>query len=353
MSIQCLKDKMKESGAAALVLSEENLLYFTGFHTSNGVLLVTGETACFFTDGRYIEAAQQKITACDEILLLHTFDESVLPQISKLQAATILAEGERLSFSRVQKLKEKLTIPVVTDQLDAIIRDIRAIKTQAQAEKIIRAQRIAEQALLQLKPRIKIGACERLLALELDYTMLRLGAQALSFETILVSGKNSSLPHGVPTDRCIERGDFVTIDFGAVFDGYHSDMTRTFAVGEISDKQREVYNTVLRAQCAGIEAIRPGKSCKEIDAVSRNVISKAGFEAYFTHSLGHGVGVEIHEPPYLSPRSEEILQTGNVVTVEPGIYLPGEFGVRIEDMGIVTETGYLNFTEAPKELEIL
>ena len=353
MSIQALKETMKAQKCVALILSEENILYFTGFSSTNGVLLVTGETALFYTDGRYIEAAQNQITACDEVLLLKTIDESVLPTLKTINFDRIFVEDERLSYAKVEKLKSVLPAPLQTGVLDEIIRKIRKVKNEEQTKKIIAAQRIAEQALEVVKPHIAVGAVERELALELDYTMLRLGAQALSFETIFVSGANSSMPHGVPTDKKIERGDFVTIDFGAVIEGYHSDMTRTFAVGEVSDKQRDVYETVLRAQLAAIDAIRPGKRCSDMDQVARGVITQGGYGEFFNHSLGHGVGVEIHEPPYLSSKSEEMLEIGNVITVEPGIYLPGAFGVRIEDMGIVTESGYNNFTKAPKTLEIL
>ena len=353
MSIQALKESMKAQKCVALILSEENILYFTGFSSTNGVLLVTGETALFYTDGRYIEAAQNQITSCDDVLLLKTMNESVVPFLQTIDCKSILLEDERLSYARVEKLKNDLPFPVQTGALDKIIRSIRKIKQNQQIDKIIRAQRIAEQALEVIKPCIAVGAVERELALELDYTMLRLGAQALSFETIFVSGANSSMPHGVPTDKKIERGDFVTIDFGAVIEGYHSDMTRTFAVGEVSDKQRDVYETVLRAQLAAIDAIRPGKRCSDMDQVARDVITQGGYGEFFNHSLGHGVGVEIHEPPYLSSKSEETLEIGNVITVEPGIYLPGAFGVRIEDMGVVTESGYNDFTKAPKTLEIL
>ena len=353
MSIQALKESMKELKGVSLILSEENILYFTGFFSTNGVLLVTGETALFYTDGRYIEAATNRITSCDDVLLLKTFDESVLPTLKTFNFENIYVEDERLSYARVEKLKKVLPAPWQTGVLDEIIRKIRKVKIEEQTDKIIAAQRIAEQALEVIKPQIVVGAVERELALELDYTMLRLGAQALSFETIFVSGANSSMPHGVPTDKKIEYGDFVTIDFGAVVDGYHSDMTRTFAVGNVSEKQKDVYETVLRAQLNAIEAIRPGKRCSDMDKIARDVIAQRGYGEFFDHSLGHGVGVEIHEPPYLSAKSEETLEVGNVVTVEPGIYLPGEFGVRIEDMGLVTENGYRNFTKAPKALEIL
>ena len=183
--------------------------------------------------------------------------------------------------------------------------------------------------------------------------MLKNGAECVSFETIDVSGKNSSMPHGVPSGKKIETGDFITMDFGAVIDGYHSDMTRTVAVGEVSSKQARVYETVLAAQLKGLEALRPCLSCREADAAAREVVENAGFGDYFGHGTGHGVGIEIHEEPRLSPKSSRILEIGDVVTVEPGIYLPGEFGVRIEDMAIITENGCENLTKSPKKLIIL
>jgi Xaa-Pro aminopeptidase len=178
-------------------------------------------------------------------------------------------------------------------------------------------------------------------------------AEALSFDTIAVSGKNSSMPHGVPSDKAVEDGDFITMDFGAVVDGYHSDMTRTVAVGFVTDEQRLVYDTVLKAQCASLDVIRAGVSCFDADKAARDVIVNAGYGEYFGHGTGHGVGVEIHESPNLSPRSISVLETGNIVTVEPGIYLPGKFGVRTEDMVFVTADGCENLTKSQKSLIVL
>lgn len=183
--------------------------------------------------------------------------------------------------------------------------------------------------------------------------MLRGGAEALSFETIAVSGKNSSMPHGVPSFKKIEAGDFVTMDFGAIVGGYHSDMTRTVAVGYATDEMKNVYNTVLNAQIRCLNSLKAGLSCKEGDSIARKYIENEGYGEYFTHSTGHGVGIEIHEYPNLSPASESVLQAGNIVTVEPGIYIPCKFGVRIEDMAYITENGCRNLTTAPKELIIL
>ncbi len=354
MSIQALKAAMREHASCALVFSEENGCYFTSFNSTNGVLLVTGERAVYFTDSRYLEAARQTITDCDEVLDLQSFETSVKPVLASLGVKKLMIEGERLSVSRWKTLQKAVPDAAFeSETLDRVINDIRAVKRSDETEKIVKAQRIAEEALRLLLPQIKVGAVERDLALELDVTMRRLGAQDVSFETILISGKETSKPHGVPSEKRIERGDFVTIDFGALYQGYHSDMTRTFAVGEVSDEMAKIYHTVLEAQLAGLNALAPGKVCKEVDKVSRDLIAHAGYGDRFGHGLGHGVGVEIHEFPYLNPRCDAVLQPGNVVTVEPGIYIPGFCGVRIEDMALITESGYENLAVYPKELTVL
>ena len=354
MSMQALKDALCAHAAAALIFSEENGFYFTGFHSTNAVIFATGSTAVYFTDSRYLEAAKQQIKGFDEILDLQSFAQSVKPVIDKSDVKTILVEGERLSVSRFETVKQALPdYDLSFDKLDEIINNIRAVKTKDEIENIVRAQRIAEEALDLLRPEIKVGAVEKDLALTLDFTMRKLGAEDVSFETILISGKETSKPHGVPSDKKIERGDFVTIDFGALYHGYHSDMTRTFAVGEVSDKMKEIYDTVLTAQLAGLAALQPGKVCKDVDAVSRKIIADAGYGDCFGHGLGHSVGVEIHEFPYLNPRCDAELQVGNVFTVEPGIYIPEFCGVRIEDMALITATGHENLAVYPKELIVL
>ena len=180
--------------------------------------------------------------------------------------------------------------------------------------------------------------------------MRRLGSEGVSFDFIVVSGKNSSLPHGVPTDKKVQKGDFLTMDFGAIAGGYHSDMTRTVAIGEVSKEQKDVYNTVLKAQTEAIKAVRPGVICKDIDKIARDIIYSAGYEGCFGHGLGHSVGVEIHERPNFNTRCDTILKKGTIMTVEPGIYLENRFGVRIEDMVWVTDDGCIDITESPKEL---
>lgn len=343
------------TGEAALIMSEENISYFTGFHSSNGYLVVTTDKAYFLTDSRYIEAAENNITCCDEILLLKSVQNELSALIKGLDINEIKLEGERIAVSRYNKLKELFSSCSVTasGDLDEAIDEIRKVKNDEQISKIIKAQRIAEKAFEHILSFISTEKTEKEIALELDYFMLKNGADGLSFETIAVSGKNSSMPHGVPSDKKIENGDFITMDFGAVVDFYHSDMTRTVAVGEVSTKQIEVYETVLEAQLKAIDAIKAGESCREIDKIARDIISSKAYGEFFGHGLGHGVGVEIHEGPSLNPSSSAVLKAGNIVTVEPGIYLPGQFGVRIEDMGAVTENGFQNFALSEKKLIVL
>ena len=353
--INKLKAYLKEKNAAALIMSEENICYFTSFHSSNGYLVVTGDKAIFLTDSRYIEAAGNKIKTCDEILETKGMGKSLVPAIKALGVKTLMLESERVTVSRYNEICALFDgIDVVCDgDLDKTISDIRMVKNRSEIDKIITAQRIAERAFDHILGFIKVGKTEKEVALELEYFMLKNGADGLSFETIAVSGKNSSLPHGVPSDKKIESGDFVTMDYGAITDFYHSDMTRTVAVGEVSSKQIEVYETVLEAQIKGLEAVKAGIKGKDVDAVSREIIRNKGYGDYFGHGLGHGVGVEIHELPSLNPTGEIILEEGHVVTVEPGIYLPGEFGVRIEDMAVVTKDGCENLTVCEKKLIVL
>lgn len=355
MSVSELKKLLKEKSEAVLIMSEENVRYFTSFSSTNGYLVVTKETSFFLTDSRYIEAAKKTITTCDEICEIKSVEKTLAPLFDTLGIKKVYLEQSRVTLSVLSLLQKFMPFAqfVGDSTLDGEINSQRSVKTKEEADKIQKAQSIAEKAFDSILTFIKPGMTEREVSLELDYTMLRMGAQALSFETIVVSGANGSMPHGVPGNKKIENGDFITMDFGAVFDGYHSDMTRTVAVGSVSDKQALVYNKVLEAQKAGLSKIKAGTPCKEVDEVARNIINEAGFGEYFGHGFGHGVGIEIHEYPNQSPSSSAVLKAGNVVTAEPGIYIPGEFGVRIEDMVLVNEGGYYNFTKCKKELIVL
>lgn len=337
-----------------LIFSEENRRYFTNFPSTDGYLLVSAEKAIFITDSRYIEAAQKKAVGCEVRLQTNTYQQ-LSETFSEMGVKSVALEASRVNLSEYARLSNALTSfhLLADDTLDAVIFSLRKVKTKAEVQKILAAQKIAEEAFSHICEFIKVGKTEKEVALELDFYMLSHGAEALSFETIAVSGQNTSMPHGVPSEKRIENGDFVTMDFGAVVDGYHSDMTRTVAVGAVSEAQKKVYETVLLAQNTAIEGLRAGITGKEGDALARDVIEVAGYGAYFGHGTGHGVGVEIHEEPRLSLTCMQVLAPGNIVTVEPGIYLPGEFGVRIEDMVEITENGCRNLTKSPKELIIL
>lgn len=348
-----------ETGVAALIISEINRFYFTEFESSDGFLIVTNKGSTFITDSRYFEAAQGEARDCE--VVLQKGGPALFAQLSEILKGygvfAVAVEASYLSLNQGARYKKELCdFEFIYDgNLDAFISKLREVKTEAEKEKLAEAQKIAEAAYLKLLPMIKPGVYERNLAVEFDYLMRKGGADGISFDTITITGENTSKPHGVPGEVKVKPGDFVTMDFGALYKGYHSDTTRTVAVGYVSDEQKHVYDVVLRAQLEGVAALRAGISAKAADAVCREIITAEGYGDYFGHSTGHGVGAEIHEAPALSPSAKDdvILAPGNVVTIEPGIYLPGRFGVRIEDMLYVTEDGSENFTTLPKELIIL
>ena len=349
-----LRALLKSSCEAILICSQDNRRYFTGFPSSDGYLLVTKTDAVLFLDSRYIEAAQKSVSAC-KCVLLRKVSEEIKNYIKQNNILKIYIERVKMTVATADFLKTAF-LPcrcTPSKKLEVLIDKLRMVKTPDEIECIKKAQAIAEDAFRHVLTFIKPGVTEKEIALQLDFYMLSHGAEALSFETIAVTGKKTSMPHGVPDDSVVKSGDFVTMDFGAVYKGYHSDMTRTVAVGKDSQKQKEIYDTVLSAQKAALDILKKGVSCKDADGAARDIIKNAGYGDYFGHGTGHGVGIEIHESPNLSPRSEQILDTGHIVTVEPGIYIPDEFGVRIEDMALITENGYENLTSTPKELIIL
>ena len=240
-----------------------------------------------------------------------------------------------------------------SDRFDKALRDMRSVKNEDEINAIKAAQKMTDDTFTYIIERISAGRTERDVMLDMEFYMRRMGSEGVSFDFIVVSGKNSSLPHGVPTDKKIENGDFLTMDFGAIVNGYHSDMTRTVAVGNISEEQRRVYDTVLKAQLAAIDAVKPGVVCRDIDKIARDIIYGAGYEGCFGHGLGHSVGVEIHEKPLFNTRCDTVLKEGTVMTVEPGIYLENKFGVRIEDMVVAVKDGCKILTNSRKDLIIL
>lgn len=355
-ALEKLKTAVADCADCGLITSDVNRRYFTGMKSSAGTLVVFKEQIYFIIDFRYIEKAQKLLSGNPlvEVILQNKLYEQINALLEKHSAKTVTVESDRCTVSQLEEYKKQLNADVIADsRFSDVINILRLVKTQEQIEKIIAAQRIAEKGFEHMLEFIRAGRTEREIQLELDYFMLKNGADALSFDTIALSGKNTSLPHGVPSDKKVCSGEFVLLDYGAVVDGYHSDMTRTVCVGQPSDEMRKVYNIVLEAQLAGLNAVKSGITGQELDKVSRDIIENAGYGDYFGHSLGHGVGMEIHEAPTASPRSEDILPVNSIITVEPGIYLPDKFGVRIEDFAVVKENGCVNMTKAPKELIIL
>lgn len=340
---------------AVLVFSDRNRRYLTEFNATDGALVVTADGAYLLMDFRYSEAARNEAKNA-EVVEFSSLGDAVKEILTKHGVKEVLLETEALSYAqagRFEKLFAEVGAEAVLDtQLDDAIRSLRITKSPDEVKKIEASQAITDAAFEHILPMIKEGVTEREIALEIEFFMRKQGAENVAFDLIVVSGKNGSLCHGVPSDKTIEKGDFITMDTGAILEGYHSDMTRTVALGYVNDEQRTIYETVLKAQLAAMAAVKPGLKCSSIDKVARDII-ETPYPGTFGHGLGHGVGFEIHEWPRFSKLDNTILEPGMVITDEPGIYIPGKFGVRIEDMLLVTEDGCRSLTKSPKELIIL
>ena len=322
--------------------------------SSAGMLLIFKECAYLIIDFRYIEKARNTVKNCT-VMEQENLTEQINSLMKKHNAKSLAVESMDMTLSRMSFLEKKFPDIefIKSDELSNNIYDMRTIKSTEEIEKIHKAQKIAEKAFDEILGFIRPGVTEREIALKLDNCMLENGAEGLSFETIALAGANTSMPHGVPGNYKVKNGDFVLMDFGAVYDGYHSDMTRTVCVGQSSEKMGKIYDIVLKAQLEALKKVKSGITGSELDCYARDIIDESGYGDFFGHSLGHGVGMEIHEFPTASSKSETILKENMVVTVEPGIYLPGEFGVRIEDFVVVTENSHQNLTNCPKKLIIL
>lgn len=350
--IEQLRSLLNED-TAILITSAPSRFYFSGFRSSDGIILITLKSAVLFIDFRYFEKAKNTINHIDVVLANNTYDQ-IKKILSQESIKKVYVENDNLNYNEHKRISSRLGLELSDDNvLCEKIRNLRSIKSEREISYIKEAQRFTDETFSYIVQRIREGVSEREIMLDMEFYMRRLGSEGISFDFIVVSGKNSSLPHGVPTDKLIEKGDFITMDFGAVYNGYRSDMTRTVAVGMVSDEQRTVYNTVLEAQDAALRAIKPGIICREIDKISRDIIYDKGYEGCFGHGLGHSVGLQVHEYPSFNTRCEEILKPGMIMTVEPGIYLEGKFGVRIEDMVVVTDNGHENLTHSRKDLIIL
>lgn len=350
--IEKLRNAMSAAGIDGFyVTSPENHRYFSNFNNPDGQLLITMDRAFMFADFRYTEAAKREAADGFEVVMPESGDDRVVKRYAEECGVKALGfEEDVLCYAEYSELKASLSSCELVPAAK-LPRDIRVIKEDREVAAMEKAQRIAEKALEELLGVITYGMTETEVAAELEYRMKKLGSDGAAFETIAVSGKNSSSPHGVPRPVKLEKG-FLTLDFGAMIDGYKSDMTRTVVIGKADNDMKKLYDTVLKAQCAAIDVIAEGKNNFEMDKIARDIIYAAGYEGCFGHSLGHGVGLLIHESPNLSPRSPKdmTLRCGEVVTVEPGIYVEGKYGCRIEDMVLITPGGSRNLTKAPKEL---
>ena len=337
---------------AVLVSSPANRFFITGFPSSDGIVLVSAHEALFATDFRYMEAAERVIGGMTMVMagLGHDYTEIANEFLSRNHVRTLGFE-DSISYGEYQGKTAALHAEFVP--LGTFLTDLRRIKQPFELARLRAAQAIADEAFGKLLSKITVGISEKEIALELYNLLMRGGGERLSFSSIVVSGENGSLCHGVPSERKVKKGEFVTIDFGCVYGGYCSDTTRTVAVGEPSEEMREVYKIVLDAQTAAIAAARPGIVGRDLDAVARNHIASFGYGDAFGHGLGHGLGILCHDTDGASPRNPRVLPEGTVTTIEPGIYLAGKFGVRIEDVVILKGDGCENITHAPKELLVL
>lgn len=342
-----------EKGVCAIIQNPVNRFYLSGFRSSAGMIVLTENKAVLLVDFRYFEKAKKTVQNM-EVVLANNFFANAKEMLETENIKKILPETDFINLDSFERMKKAFEgIEVSNDNsLSQTISSLRQIKSAEETKCIKKSQGITDNAFAHILNFIKAGVTEREIALELEFFMRKTGSEGVAFDTIAVSGKNSSLPHGVPTEKPLENGDFLTMDFGAVYNGYCSDMTRTVAVGYVTDEQQKVYDTVLKAQLSALKEIGPNKVCKEIDKIARDIINKE-FDGCFGHGLGHSVGLEIHENPALNTRDETLLKAGVIMTVEPGIYIPDKFGVRIEDMVLITDTSYENLTKSPKELIII
>jgi Xaa-Pro aminopeptidase len=349
-----LRNHFDEAGIdALLVFSPENRRYLSGFTGSSGYLLLTGEEALLFTDFRYTEQASAQAPDCRIVKHGPKPFEDIAAYVRKQGIRALGFEQDHVTYATYKRVKNLLQ-QVSLVPASGLVERLRRCKDEAEIEIIREAAKIADAAFSHILSFLRPGVTEREVALELEMFMRKNGASGSSFETIVASGSRSSLPHGVASDKVLEKGDFVTLDFGAYYKGYCSDLTRTVSLGQPREERlKEIYEIVLQAQTHALSCIRAGMTGKEADALARDWIAERGYGEHFGHSLGHGIGLAIHEDPRLSSLSEDLLEPGMVVTVEPGIYLPNVGGVRIEDDVVITENGLEVLTHSPKELLVL
>ena len=352
LRVEKLRKKMQEENLDSfLITSPYNLRYLTNFTGTTGLAVITLEKAFFITDFRYTEQAAAQAQGFEIIKNVGPIFEEVADLVQKEGLRELGFEETTVSFLEYSVLEEIIDAQLIP--ISGMIEELREIKDEEEIAIIEKACSIADLAYDHILKMIQPGMTEIEVANQLDFYMRSLGASGVSFETIVASGLRSAMPHGVASKKIIEQGDLITIDFGCYYEGYVSDMTRTFAIGDPGEQLKEIYQIVLEAQLAVLEVAKPGVTGKQLDAVARDYITKHGYGEAFGHSTGHGIGLEIHEGPNVSVRAEKQFVPGNIITDEPGIYLPGIGGVRIEDDLLTTSDGNRVLTHSPKELIIL
>jgi Xaa-Pro aminopeptidase len=341
---------LRKNNLHALIVTEINhVRYLSGFTGSNGIVVLSPSKCFFLTDFRYRTQSQKEIKHC-KIIVASRHLISELPMLSLFaKGAKVGFEAEFVSISLLEKLKEILP-NVDFKPTTGLIESLSIVKDSEEIRRVKKAVRIADSAFAEILDELRPGVAECDIALEIEYKMRKLGAENVSFETIVASGQRSAMPHGRASTKRLHKGDFVTIDFGCLYKGYASDITRTVVLGKATEKQKKIYNIVLSAQKAACRAVKPGASCNRVDGVARDMIMKAGFGDNFGHGLGHGVGMLVHDRPVLNPQSSDVLKPGMIVTIEPGIYISNWGGVRIEDDVLVTSNGGQILSKSPKDL---
>ena len=352
-AVERIQAFLPDEKTAALVTSDVNRRYLSGFSSSAGAVLVTKNRCVLLLDFRYFEAAQKAVRPPVEVVRFRRLLDDLNRILLEEDIQSVLIEDESVTVARLYELKETLIPQVLCSGLSKRISEIRTVKTPDEVAKIRTAQQITERAYLEALNFLRPGVTERRIAVELEHLIHVYGGERVAFDLICITGENTSLPHGVPGDREVRDGDFFTFDIGAVYQGYHSDMTRTVAVGHADDDMRMIYDIVLTAHQNALRAIRKGNTAGMVDLAAREYIERCGYGEYFGHSTGHGVGLEIHESPTVFKTDDTVLDDGMVITDEPGIYLPGRFGVRIEDLVLVNGDEPVDLAGISKELLIL
>ena len=352
-AIQRIQDFLPDEKTAALVTSELNRRYLSSFHSSAGAILVTKHRSVLLLDFRYYEAATRCVEPPLEVVRFIRLIDDLNRVFLDWQIQSVYIEDESMTVARCRELEESFIPAVITDGLSSELNRIRMCKSESEVEKIVTAQRITERAYSQVLNYVKPGVTERKIAIELEHLIKLYGGERVAFDLICVTGENTSLPHGVPGERVVKEGDFFTFDIGAVYEGYHSDMTRTVAVGSATDEMRMIYETVLQAHLKALRAIKAGNTAADVDIAARDHIESCGYGDYFGHSTGHGVGLDIHEAPAVYKTNQTVLRDNMVITDEPGIYLPEKFGVRIEDMVLVKGDTPVDLAQISKQFTII